>query len=103
MNNILEKVNRVYAMFGDNLSKKVFETRVEYNFYGDAKVFVDCLKESSQKFYETTDGNIESSRFEENELVVIYGAGIRGKKDYKEMVMRNPTCRFIFCDSNYEN
>lgn len=101
--NLIKDIKEVYDCLEDDLSKQVFEARLEYNFYGKFDKFMDFLSKPNLDFLKETDSNIDLSTFSPDETVIIYGAGRRGRLDSRRIRSREPYCKIIFCDSNYSS
>lgn len=94
--NLIKDIKEVYDLLEDDLSKQVFEARLEYNFYGRGEKFFYCLPKSHVDFFEQTDSNIELTTFSPGETVIIYGAGFRGRQDFMRISRKEPCCEIIF-------
>lgn len=103
MNNLVNNINKVYGMLEDDLSRKVFNARLDYILNNKYDEFSECLEGDNYEMHNLTNKlNIFTSNFSSNETVIIYGAGARGRWNYGKIKQLNYNIKCIFCDSNYD-
>ena len=75
MKNVPENTKKIYSRLADNLSKKIFDSRLEYSFTGDTYKLINDMFECGFKNYYT-----EETKYVYNpqEKFVVYGAGGAG-------------------------
>ncbi|MFI3249361.1 MAG: FkbM family methyltransferase [Eubacteriales bacterium] len=102
MGNIMQQINEVYSFLEDDLSRRVFETRLEYNFSRKTHNFGHLMKEENRSFYYLTDKNIYTTPLASGETIIFYGFTGMAVWDYNKIKARDPQCNFIFCDRRHD-
>ena len=71
---VREKIEEIYSLLGDDISRKIFENRVQYSITEDASYLreVVCSREEGKVFYQRLRGA--------KQPIVIFGAGYMGKR-----------------------
>ncbi len=102
-----QRLHTAYSYLGDALSKKIFDARLRLYMQGGVDTLCECTtKEVQDRFsrymsYHKESLSVYDMQLEENETVIIYGAGFIGEI-YFNYLSINFACKILFCDKNHE-
>ena len=92
----IEKLKNIYAHLGDEISREIFKNRLMYSISEDNKWILENMrsveKNLGERFLEALEKANNSGE------IVIFGAGIRGRKLY-EITQKKYLWKF-FVDNN---
>lgn len=98
---IVKTINNIYPCLGDDISKELFDARLEYLIYQDEYRFLDIVKNHYEDFYpiKRWDEFIEEKG--RNIPVIIFGAGLDGKYTYSLLKKFRSNLNIVaFADNN---
>lgn len=91
----LFKTEVIYDKLGDEISKIIFESRLEYLYYRDKNKLIDQLIETIDEFYCKDFQNFMN----EDKEIIIFGAGLDGKRANRVLKKMGYIIK-AFCDNN---
>lgn len=90
------QIREVYSWLEDNISKELFNARLLYNHTKNTEIFTENASQYiKQTLALTNNQTVFNADFNDDELIVIYGAGIRGKKCF-DFIKKKANVKFYF-------
>ncbi len=101
----LQNLKTVFNHLNDDLSKEVFKSRLEYNITNEYKSLQNIIL--TAKFdcdvHRSVTNNISEIHVDNNETIILYGAGRFAHKVLDELLNKFPLGKYIICDQNWKN
>lgn len=102
MRNIVKQIIEVYEFLEDDVSKKVFDAKIQFRFNFSTNQHISLMQDYDPNVYIMRASNILQKQLEANEIIIFYGFTPLAKFNFELIKTKQPNCTFLFCDKRFQ-